>query len=134
MDYLVFAALRAYGLLPPLVLSYDIVCQWSKHLLERATKLPRDLQIPLPANRHFVIPKYHIKAHKEEGHNQYSLNYMHGAGWTCCEQIERNWPKHEETAASTREMAPGSRHDTLENHFGYANWRVYTNLGACVGV
>ena len=32
-------------------------------------------------------------------------------------------------ANSTKEMGPGSRHDTLDDHFGHHNWRKYILLG-----
>lgn len=133
MDYLVASTLCHRNEKPtPLILSYDIVCQWSVHLQDRLAKLPSHVQLTLPqgpGELRFAIPKYHFNAHKEKGHNQYSLNLMKGAGRVCCEQIERTWPKHAETAASTREMGPGSRHDTLEDHFQYCNWRIFCTLG-----
>ncbi|KAJ3551391.1 hypothetical protein NM688_g4727 [Phlebia brevispora] len=130
MDYIVISALRRLGELPPLVLSYDIVCQWAINLYTRINEFSDESRLRLDdKDIQFAIPMYHFRAHKEKGHNQYSLHLMEGVGRSCCEGIERNWPKHEETAASTREMGPGSRHDTLEDHFAYANWRVYTSLG-----
>lgn len=130
MDYIILSALKSYGDLPPLIISYDIICQWWLNFIVRMRKYPMELQLELAdKDIQCAIPKYHLRAHKEKNHNQYSLDLMPGAGRTCGEGIERNWPKHEETAASTREMGPGSRHDTLEDHFGYANWRVYTSLG-----
>lgn len=132
MDYIVLSTLMRRTGITPLVISYDIACQWSIHLEERVKQFPAHLQIEIPSHtrelRH-AIPKYHFRAHREQGHNQFSLNLIHGVGRSCGEQIERNWPKHSETAASTREMGPGSRHDTLEDHFGYANWRVLVSLG-----
>ncbi|KAJ3535047.1 hypothetical protein NM688_g7034 [Phlebia brevispora] len=90
----------------------------------------RGCKSKIPDGMKFVIPKYHFRAHKEKDHNKYSLNYVPGSGRVCGEQPECNWPKHEETAASTREMGPGSRHDTLEDHFAYANWCVYMSIGS----
>ena len=133
MDFIVATALKIYGELPPLVISYDIVCQWALRFLERIRNFPVHLQVELPngpGELRFAIPKYHFRAHKEEGHNKYSLHLMKGVGRVCGEQIERTWPKHSETAGSTREMGPGSRHDTLEDHFNYTNWRVLVSLGA----
>ncbi|KAF7793609.1 hypothetical protein EIP86_004723 [Pleurotus ostreatoroseus] len=131
IDYIVVSALKALGALPPLVLSYDIVCQWAIWFFSRISTYPEHVQIKLDAkNVRYAIPMYHFRAHKEKDHNKYSFHLMEGVGRSCGEGIERNWPKHEETAASTREMGPGSRHDTLEDHFGYANWRVYTSLGS----
>ncbi|KAF7797869.1 hypothetical protein EIP86_009075, partial [Pleurotus ostreatoroseus] len=130
MDYIVASTLSLRNEHTPTVISYDIACQWAIHLKRRWQEFPSHLQVELPEGElRYAIPKYHFRAHKTKGHNQYSLHLMKGVGRVCGEQIERNWPKHSETAASTREMGPGSRHDTLEDHFGYANWRVYVNLG-----
>ena len=100
-----------------------------QNLLERITLLPDHLQINIPTGElRYVIPKYHFNAHKEKDHNRYSLNLVAGVGRTDGEEIERNWSRHDGTAGSTREMAPGSRHDTLEDHFGWANWQRLLRL------
>lgn len=52
-------------------------------------------------------------------------------GRTDGEEIEQNWARHDGTAGSTREMGPGSRHDTLEDHFGWANWQKVVKIGIC---
>ncbi|GJE90469.1 CxC2 domain-containing protein [Phanerochaete sordida] len=113
----------------PLVLSYDIMCQWIRWLLQRIAALPSHLQIELPAGEvRYAIPKYHLNGHKEEGHNQYSLNFMFGVGRTDGEEVERGWSRFDATAASTREMGPGSREETLEDHFMFNNQEKYINL------
>ena len=117
----------------PLVLSYDIICQWVINWLKRwsANNFPSHLRIEIPHGElHYVIPKYHFNGHKEEGHNKYSLNYMPGVGRVCGEQIERTWPKHSEIAGSTTEMGPGSRRDTIVDHLGFTNWRITISFGA----
>ncbi|KAF7797641.1 hypothetical protein EIP86_008841 [Pleurotus ostreatoroseus] len=130
MDFIWMSVLK---LLPPellKVLSYDIVCQWIKNLLERIASFPHHLFVEVPTgNIRYVIPKYHLRAHKELDHNQYSLNLLPGVGRTDGEEIERNWSRHDATSASTREMGPGARSDTLEDHFGWANWQKYVGLG-----
>ena len=128
MDFM-FLSVILHFILLRVVVSYDIACQWSIHLLSRISTYPEALRIAFDGEVRYAIPMYHFRAHKEKDHNKYSLHLMEGVGRSCGEGIERNWPKHEETAASTREMGPGSRHDVLEDHFGYANWRMYTNLG-----
>ncbi|GJF00762.1 CxC2 domain-containing protein [Phanerochaete sordida] len=117
----------------PLVLSYDIMCQWIRWLLQRIAALPSHLQIVLPVGEvRYAIPKYHLNGHKEEGHNQYSLNFMLGVGRTDGEEVERGWSRFDATAASTREMGPGSREETLEDHFLFNNLEKYINLAAFV--
>lgn len=130
IDYVVASYLSLFGRRANTVLSYDIACQWAVNLKSRIAKFPTHLQIDLPEGEvRYAIPKYHFNAHKEKDHNKYSLNLMKGVGRTDGEEIERNWSRHDGTASSTREMGPGSREDTLESHFGYANWRKYTALG-----
>ena len=135
MDYIVASCLFVLKLRGLLLLSYDIACQWYKHLRERfaANTFPSHLELSLPNGRvvRFAIPKYHFRAHKEEGHSIFSLWLMVGAAISDCEEIERAWWKFEGTQASIREMGPASRHDTLEDHFGWGNWCKFTTLGEC---
>ena len=130
MDWIVRSAIALFEGLTPLVLSYDIVCQWAIYLAQRLAALPPHLQIELPTGNdlRYAIPKYHFNAHKTKNHNQYSLNLLR-VGRTDGEEVERNWSHHNQAATSTREMGPGSRQGTLEDHFGYANWRKCTELG-----
>ncbi|KAF8867888.1 hypothetical protein BD779DRAFT_1482742, partial [Infundibulicybe gibba] len=44
------------------------------------------------------------------------------------EAPERNWAASNPTSSSTKEMGPGSRRDTLDDHFGDANWKKTTGL------
>ena len=88
MDYLVLSALRALGLLPPLVLSYDIVCQWWVNFEQRILEFPEHLRIELDKiDIRYAIPMYHFRAHKEKDHNKYSLHLMEGVGRSCGESI-----------------------------------------------
>lgn len=133
MDYIAMSALRLYGERGPTVFSYDIACQWEVNLCKRISDaaFPSHLQIELPTNGdlRFVIPKYHFWGHKGENHNKYSLNFVKGSCHTDGEEVERNWWRHDATAASTREMGPGSRHDTLEDHFHFSNFNKFVSLG-----
>lgn len=116
----------------PLLLSYDIICQWIKNLLERFGDpvFPAHLRTAVPTGDvRYVIPKYHFNGHKEANHNRFSLNFKRGSGRTDGEEVERNWFRHNSTAASTREMGPGSRHDTLDDHFGWNNFLKNIKLG-----
>ncbi|GJE98768.1 CxC2 domain-containing protein [Phanerochaete sordida] len=130
VDYVMASFLALYGQRPSSVFSYDIACQWAKHFRERIQSFPAHLRVELPEGEvRYAIPKYHFNAHKEKDHNQYSLNLMPGVGRTDGEEPERNWSRHDGAAPSTREMGPGSREDTLEAHFDFANWRKYVDMG-----
>ncbi|KAI0060333.1 hypothetical protein BV25DRAFT_1783282, partial [Artomyces pyxidatus] len=109
-----------------LLVSYDIACQWSKNLLSRA----RNLHFQLPGVIDFVVPKFHLPAHKQDCHAPYGLHYKFGAGQTDGEAPERNWADMNGAAASTKEMGPGARHDTLDDHCGHSNWRKFVRIVA----
>ena len=130
IDYICMSALSHQSVNLRKVLSYDIMCQWLRHLFERIAELPSHLQIELPRGKvRYAIPKYHLNGHREEDHNQYSLNFKKGVGRTDGEQVERGWSRFNGTAASMREMGPGSREETLEDHFEFNNIEKYITLG-----
>ncbi|KAJ7023345.1 hypothetical protein C8F04DRAFT_1271407 [Mycena alexandri] len=105
------------------VVSYDIICQWFKHLFERLLNMPSTVRfVIVMALMRFVIPKMHIHSHTLACQLLFSLNFLLGAGQTDGEGIERPWANLGGVATSTREMGPGSRRDTLDSHLGYWNW------------
>ena len=121
MDYIfIYIIKHLYFSGLPLVVSYDIACQWRINLQSRIMheNFPLHLQIQiLTGEIRYAIPKYHFRAHKKLAHNQYSLNLMRGVARTDGEEVERNWSSIDDVAGSTREMGPGSREDTIEDHF-----------------
>nr|GAT42823.1 predicted protein [Mycena chlorophos] len=106
------------------IISYDIVCQWWKQLQERLEKLPPPLvRLKLILNIvRFVVPKMHINGHTRKCQSTFSLNWVPGSGQTDAEGIERAWAMVGGLAASTRVMGPGSRSDTLDDHWSFWNW------------
>ena len=131
VDYVVGAA---WHLLPQCiqrVFSYDIACQWRVHLAARLAELPEHVRFELPTGNdlRYAIPKFHFRAHKHENHDQFSFNLMPGVGHVDGEEIEHHWSRHNLVAYSTREMGPGSRQDTLEDHFAFANWQKLVGIG-----
>ncbi|KAJ7875574.1 hypothetical protein B0H14DRAFT_2568720 [Mycena olivaceomarginata] len=131
MDYILGSLLRHYHAQLRKFFSYDICCQWSKHLIERMKQMPPGIRINLILSLlRFVIPKLHIYGHKLLCQLNYSLNYTPGAARTDGEGIERPWANIGPVATSTREMGPGSRHDTLNDHWSHWNWLKLVGLGA----
>ena len=117
------------------VVSYDIACQWEVNLVQRLLTLPDHIRPEIPDGQiRYAIPKYHFSGHRGKEHNKYSFNLIPGVGRTDGEEIERNWSRHDATSGSTREMGPGSRHDTLEDHFGWANWQKLVGLGESIPI
>ncbi|KAJ7787465.1 hypothetical protein B0H14DRAFT_2399414 [Mycena olivaceomarginata] len=131
MDYTIASLLRHHHRRLRKFFSYDICCQWSKYLADRLKQLPNGIRLDLILKLvTFVIPKLHIYGHKLLCQLYFSLNFTPGAAQTDGEGIERPWANIGLVATSTREMGPGSRHDTLDDHWGHWNWEKLTGLGA----
>ena len=78
---------------------------------------------------HFAVPKCHLPGHKLPCQAPHSLNLLSEAARTDGEGIERGWASFNGVASSTKEMGPGSRHDTLDDHMGHHNWRKNVLMG-----
>ncbi|KIK39713.1 hypothetical protein CY34DRAFT_14196 [Suillus luteus UH-Slu-Lm8-n1] len=100
MDFLFFSTLRHHSL-DVLNVSYDIACQWHKNLWARMATLPKEYQLNHAITTvQFFVLKFHLPAHIAK------------------------------LASSTKEMGPGCRRDTLDDHFGDWNWKKVVNLEA----
>lgn len=113
-----------------MVVSYDIACQWHRHLPSRCECLPDHIAFdPVLVDLEFVIPKFHIGAHGASCQSKFSLNFRRYMGRTDGENIERGWAWMNPASLSTREMGPGSRADTLDDQWGAFNFATLTRLG-----
>ncbi|KAG6913302.1 hypothetical protein DXG01_008085 [Tephrocybe rancida] len=52
-----------------------------------------------------------------------------GVGWTDREVPERGWANINPITQSTKEMGPGARHDTINDHFNDWNWKKTVQFG-----
>jgi hypothetical protein len=77
----------------------------------------------------FVVPKFHLPAHIEKCQTSFSLNLEVGMGRTDGEAPERGWANTNRISSSTKEMGPGTRRDTLDDHFGDWNWKKVCAMG-----
>ncbi|KAG2145188.1 hypothetical protein DEU56DRAFT_934571 [Suillus clintonianus] len=111
-------------------ISYNIVCQWSKHLWTCMSRYPSTLHFsPGSKTITFLIPKFHLPAHIPACQTTFSFNLIKGMARTDGEALERAWSNINPVATSTCEMGPGSRWDTLDDHFSDWNWRKVCNFG-----
>ncbi|PPQ97896.1 hypothetical protein CVT26_013070 [Gymnopilus dilepis] len=120
MDY-IFGSVLQLILVAMVLISYDVACQWFVNLF--SIKPSRPLQL-IPA-----IPKLHYAMHETANHEVFSLNLIRGAGLSDCECPERVWAPHNPLGNSTKTQGPGSRHDVLDDHFGFWNWLKYVGMG-----
>lgn len=129
MDYIFLSAIIGVAV-TTILLTYDIICQWIKNLEKRAKLFPVSLheaflRVALMA----AVPKFHLPAHGDSCQSPYNLSYIVGAGRVDGEGIERGWSLMNSIATATREMGPGFRHDTMDDHWQSLNWRKITSLG-----
>ena len=130
MDFIVFSGLIS-TIIRQIVFSYDIVCQWSKNLPKRLPRLPGSMHLNSEqlAGARYVIPKFHIYAHGLSCQSQFSLNFLPHMARTNGEEPERWWAHINPISMSTKEMGPGARLDTLDDHAAVWNWRKITGMG-----
>ena len=128
MDFILLSALAPL-LVAAVFVSYDIACQFKLKFSSRMPKLPVDLHLPPSVDLGWGIPKCHCPMHKVPCQAPHSLNLKHGVGRTDSEGIEQSWAEMNRVANSTKEMGPGSRHDTLDDHLGHHNFRKCVSLG-----
>ncbi|KAF9472815.1 hypothetical protein BDN70DRAFT_818108 [Pholiota conissans] len=129
MDY-IFASAVCSSTVSSIDVSYDIACQWFKHLFDRIQGLPSELRLDPSIETRPLIPKFHEPAHDEKNHEQFSFNFAVGVGKSDGEVPERVWAGHNGLGGSTKTQGPGSRQDVLDDHFGFWNWQKYCNMGA----
>ncbi|KIL54938.1 hypothetical protein M378DRAFT_46403, partial [Amanita muscaria Koide BX008] len=112
-----------------IVVSYDIACQWSRHLAEQCKVYSDDAYMAVTHRQlQFLVPKFHLPAHVQYCQANFSFNFTPHVGRTDGEALERGWSAVNAIAGSTKQMGPGSRRDTLDDHFGDYNWRKVTSL------
>jgi hypothetical protein len=130
MDYFFYSGLKDTAI-KNIVASYDIACQWYKKFYARASAaFPASWPINNSSvNIRFLVPKFHLPAHIEKCHQDFSFNYTKNVGRTDGEAPERGWANINGIAYSTREMGPGSRQDTIEDHLGDWNWKKVVGMG-----
>jgi|ERR1700691_4403508 hypothetical protein len=129
MDYLFFSSLL-YTTLITLIISYDICCQWSVNLWQRMLHFPPTYHVDTTTtSTTFVVPKFHLPAHVAKCQTAFSFNFTRWVGSTDGEAPERGWADINQAASSTKEMGPGSRRDTIDDHFGDWNWKKVVSMG-----
>jgi hypothetical protein len=132
MDYMFFSTL-GFGPVKKYLISYDIACQWSRNLWSRMASYPESLHVDNEQlDFTLLVPKFHLNAHVEKCRTEFSFNLEPGVGRTDGEAPERGWANTNRLASSTKEMGPGMRRDTLDDHFGDWNWKKVTAIGKCI--
>jgi hypothetical protein len=127
MDYVLNRALQQSPLTKQVILSYDINCQYSIHLLDCLKKGHPYLNQPL-ANILFAIGSFHLGAHVTDCFHQYSLHFMQGAGTIDGEILETLWVSQNKLASSTQAMSQAHRSEVLDDIMGDSDWKKVFGL------
>ena len=129
MDYSIFKALNfnMEGIQAALI-SYDVMCQWSIHMMERVKgskylKLPDNLELKL------AIGLFHIHGHQDACLARYSPSFIEGGRQIDGETIETLWAPLNEITRSTRGMSTSHRREVIDDHMNDSNWKKLTDIG-----
>ncbi|KAH9015061.1 hypothetical protein EDB85DRAFT_1898928 [Lactarius pseudohatsudake] len=116
MDYSIFKALNfnMEGIEAALI-SYDVMCQWSVHMMERVNgsnylKLPDNLEL------------------------RYSPSFIEGGRQIDGETIETLWAPLNEISRSTRGMSTSHRREVIDDHMNDSNWKKLIDIGKCPSI
>jgi hypothetical protein len=129
MDYSVFKALNfnMEGIEAALI-SYDVMCQWSVHMMERVNgsnylNLPDNLELRL------AIGLFHIHGHQDTCLARYSPSFINGGRQIDGETIETLWAPLNEISRSTRGMSTSHRREVIDDHMNDSNWKKLIGTG-----
>ncbi|KAJ7578945.1 hypothetical protein C8J56DRAFT_796995, partial [Mycena floridula] len=130
IDFIVWMSLWM-SLLNWIVMSYDIMCQYSINFYKRMEAQFGEIPSRLHKDVKFTwtVPKFHLPAHVQSCWQSFNFNYTRWTGRSDGEAVERGWSWLNRLGRSIKEMGPGSWRDTIEDHIGYHNWQKVTGLG-----
>ena len=128
VDYVTVMSTR-HNLETKKIASYDIMCQYWINFLSRLLEFPLNgaelLYYMIIA---WLVPKFHLAAHRQECRASFSLNYEPGAGRRDMEGPERTWFGLQ-GGGSTKDQGPGYWSDAMDDKFGHWNWSKLIRLG-----
>ncbi|KAK1226180.1 hypothetical protein PQX77_010857 [Marasmius sp. AFHP31] len=132
-DWIIYHVFLNYPSLRWLFGSYDLWCIWIKNFLKRLEKNSeffndKDL-LELLESVVGAIPQGHIDGHGDDCKKKYHYAYTKFVAMTIGELVETPWAVEKMTAAMTRQMNDGHRHDILDDFHGFWNWLKVQKLG-----
>ena len=101
------------------IVSYNIMCQWSKNLCQQLRDFSLDNTVHLDDSIvAWMVPKFHLATHRQECRATFLLNYEPGAGRRDMEGPERTWFRLQ-GGGSTKDQGPGYWSDAMDDKFGH---------------
>lgn len=137
MDYVFWSAILVVFL--PILVCYDIGCQWKWNLTECHILLSDHLasistdeesaDVYGVSDIQVALPIWHGDIHELDCKTKNSIQYQEGAGALDREVMECNWSILNLVAYLTKEMGEGNRLDTLDDKVDYMNFSKNMGLG-----
>ncbi|TFY67309.1 hypothetical protein EVJ58_g1716 [Rhodofomes roseus] len=130
MDYSLSNAIqyRAHEKQPVVVL-YDIMCQYGVHLRKRFADNPH-LSMPQDLTLWKGIGLFHVHGHQDSCEVRYSPTFMAGAGNVDGEILETMWASLNRISGTTRSMSSSHRQETLDRHMNDWNYKKMITIVA----
>jgi hypothetical protein len=128
MDYSIFKALN-FNMegIEAAFISYDVMCQWSVHMMERVNG-SHYLDIPNNLELRLVIGLFHIHGHQDTCLARYSPSFIKGSRQIDSESIEVLWALLNEITRSTRGMSISHCQEVIDDHMNNSNWKKLIDL------
>lgn len=136
MDYSFAQACAQFGRnSSEIVVMYDVMCQWYKHLRKRIRESPA-LREALPNFEQLTLVKaiglFHVHGHRQECFARFTPDYVEGVGQTEGEIIESLWSILNETSRGCRGMTAAHRQEVMDDHMNHWNWMKLTRMSVYI--
>ena len=124
MDYCVSESLK-YNTkgLQCAVLYYDIMCQYSVHMMSRFKNNPYLELLTSLAHIAKAIGLFHVHGHKDDCFARYAPTFIPSAGIVDGEIIETLWEPLNPIAPLARKASPEHRWEIMDDHMNHSNWK-----------
>lgn len=139
MDYVAGQMMRHHGkllsMIELMILSYDIICQWSIHWEERFTKTFNSLGKYKTRNLQLIkaIGSWHVHGHKAVCLARYGFQWILGAGQMDGELVETLWAYLNGLSRTARAMTKAHREECLNDGLNSWNLKKILNTGVSGG-
>lgn len=112
----------------PILLIYDIACQWAVNFNKRVETNPALSFSDLSERLTVAVGKFHLGAHIKSCFWKYSLNFIVGAGHLDGEIMETVWAQLNKIANSTRSMSHAHRWEVLNDYMRDINLKKLLSM------
>lgn len=113
------------------ILLYDIMCQYWRHLRRRFQGNPY-LTFPQALEILRGIGLFHVHGHVDECYSRFAPTFITGAGQVDGEVLETLWAVLNKISDSIRSMTTAHRRECLDDHMNDSNWKKLVNMSKSI--